>query len=627
MTKNLIIAFLICLLTLGLKAQDISQNLRQTLDTLSKEVPGLNEYVDFTLVNAPLTELLRAVAETHQLNVNLGHIPEIMITNNFTQVKVSDLILYICNEYEIEVRFVNNIFTFYHKEVPIIEKEMVFLDYNGNVSLDVQNKLLSDVAKDFTQKTGLNILVHQSAQNSMVNGFLQSVRPEKAIEIFAEANNLKIENKGDGIYQIELDMPVVDARNQNGYNRNSSSFKADLRGTQLNTFRKNGAPFVSLSCFRTPVADILKQVCDQFGLNYLLLAEPNGTMSCHLDSVSFEVFLNTALESSNLAYTVDHKNIFVIGEDKIGSLAQSIVYSFLNRSVEGVDEIIPQGLLSQVQIKPFKDLNALIITGSELPTARLLDFLKQIDRPVPNILIEVMVVEVRKGSSVKTGIKAFLGDSVPNTSGQLFSGVDLTLSSASFNRILNNLDSRGIMNLGRVTPKFYATVQAMEENNDLNIRSTPKLSTLNGHEATMTIGQSVYYLIETQNVTGGVNPIVTVTPRYEKVEANLDLKITPFVSDLEDVTMSIEAEFSDFISPQVKGAPPGNATRKFISKIRVKNEEMIVIGGLEEVSRSQTGSGIPFLSRIPLLKWLFSSKTKDKTDNKLLIFIKPTVVY
>ena len=98
-------------------------------------------------------------------------------------------------------------------------------------------------------------------------------------------------------------------------------------------------------------------------------------------------------------------------------------------------------------------------------------------------------------------------------------------------------------------------------------------------------------------------------------------------SDQEDVTLTIEAEFSDFISPDVKGAPPGNATRKFISKIRVKNEEMVVVGGLEEVSKSDIGSGVPLLSRIPIIKWLFSSRSKESTDSKLPIFVKPTIVY
>ena len=143
----------------------------------------------------------------------------------------------------------------------------------------------------------------------------------------------------------------------------------------------------------------------------------------------------------------------------------------------------------------------------------------------------------------------------------------------------------------------------------------------------MVIGESVYFKIETQNVTGGVNPIVTVTPRFEKVEANTLIKILPSVSGDEHITLDIEAEFSNFISPQVEGAPPGNASRQFVSQVRVLNEEMIVLGGLEESRKSKTRSGLPLISRIPGLSWLFSSRSDEKSDSKLVVFIKPTIVH
>jgi type IV pilus assembly protein PilQ len=54
---------------------------------------------------------------------------------------------------------------------------------------------------------------------------------------------------------------------------------------------------------------------------------------------------------------------------------------------------------------------------------------------------------------------------------------------------------------------------------------------------------------------------------------------------------------------------------------------MIMLGGLEENTIDHSGSGLPGLSRIPVLRWLFGSRTKKKTENKLTIFIKPTIIY
>jgi type IV pilus assembly protein PilQ len=54
---------------------------------------------------------------------------------------------------------------------------------------------------------------------------------------------------------------------------------------------------------------------------------------------------------------------------------------------------------------------------------------------------------------------------------------------------------------------------------------------------------------------------------------------------------------------------------------------MILLGGLETNSTTDSGSGIPFLNRIPIIKWFFSTRTRSKTNNKLAVFIRPTVIY
>jgi len=247
--------------------------------------------------------------------------------------------------------------------------------------------------------------------------------------------------------------------------------------------------------------------------------------------------------------------------------------------------------------------------------------------PLFPLLRALDFADIRKGYAISTGISAGLSDSTITTQGTVFPGLDLTLSSGSVNRFLGNLDRRGVINLGRVTPQFFATIQALEDNNVLNTRSTPQLSTLNGQTATLVIGEQVSFRIENQNITPGVNPIVSISPQFEDAEANLEIELKPFVSGNEDITLDIDAEFSTFTDPLVEGGPPGTSTRQFQSKIRVKNEEMIVLGGLEETRKSENNSGVPVLSRIPVLKWLFSSKSKNKSESKLVVFIKPTVIY
>ena len=95
----------------------------------------------------------------------------------------------------------------------------------------------------------------------------------------------------------------------------------------------------------------------------------------------------------------------------------------------------------------------------------------------------------------------------------------------------------------------------------------------------------------------------------------------------ENVTLTISVEKSSFLGRAGENAPPGKATQKFESLVRVKNGEMILLGGLDELKREDSGSGTPLLSRIPVIKWFFSSRKKGKNNSKLHIFIKPTVIY
>jgi type IV pilus assembly protein PilQ len=246
------------------------------------------------------------------------------------------------------------------------------------------------------------------------------------------------------------------------------------------------------------------------------------------------------------------------------------------------------------------------------------------DKLVPMVLIEVIILDVNKSSTITTGIKAGLNDTT-KTGGTILSGVDIALNSRTLNDIFSSLNGNGVVNIGKVSPSFYVSLKALEDNKNIKIRSTPKLSTLNGHPATMKIGQTQYYQIQTQNVIGSQNPQTLITQQFNQVNADLNIKIEPFVSGDNHVTLKVDVELSNFTAITTSGPPP-TSTRQFKSMIRIKNEEMVILGGLEEVEKSETGSGVPLLSRIPVIKWFFSSKSKTDRNSKLIVIVKPTIV-
>jgi len=117
-----------------------------------------------------------------------------------------------------------------------------------------------------------------------------------------------------------------------------------------------------------------------------------------------------------------------------------------------------------------------------------------------------------------------------------------------------------------------------------------------------------------------------VTQQFTPVEANLAIDIKPVVSGDEQVTLNIDVKISDFTDTPPIGPPP-TSNSKFRSIIRVRNQDMVVLGGLERTEKDESASGTPILSRIPILKWLFSNRKKGTIKTVSIIFIRPTIQY
>lgn len=610
------------------------EDIRVQLDVLSDSMAkGLDESANFSVSGLSIQAFLRTLAESHDLNIQVDPSINIILTNNFTSVRVKEIIYFLCQEYQLDIRFINSIMSFTKYQEPVAPKQqpvarklkIQFDPSTRAVSFDLTGDSLRAVVKEITRISDRNVVASGGSdiENKLVTGYIRGLPLENALDKLAYTNGLKLTRTKDDVF-------IFEANQTSSLPTNTFSAATNLNPQRIVAAQGDIVvkdSLITIDVINYPILEIINQVSSQLGINYIMFSEITGNTTAKVKRARYSEMLSFLFQGTN--YTFKKRDgVFLIGQRNQEGFRVSELVKLDFRTIEGVEKEIPSDMTKEVEIKILKELNSFILTGNKQKIDELVAFIRLIDQPVPNILIEVIVAEAQKSFSLQTGIKAFISsDSVPSTGGQVFPGLDLTLSSKSINSILEKLDSRGIVNLGRVTPNFYTTLQALETNNNIQIRSTPKLSTMNGNKANLTIGESQYYVEQTQNITGGVTPITSTTQRFNKVEANLSITISPVVSGNEHITLDILAEFSNFSAPTIQNAPPGNKTRKFESKIRVKNEEVIILGGLEQLSKTEGGSGVPLLSRIPVLKWLFSSKTKKKDDNRLIVFIKPTLVY
>ena len=293
-------------------------------------------------------------------------------------------------------------------------------------------------------------------------------------------------------------------------------------------------------------------------------------------------------------------------------------------------DLIPKKVTEGLAISIDTEQNAFLVNGNAQKIETFKAFLKIIDKPVPVILIEVMIIEVSNSNSVSTGLELGIGDSPTKDSGQLYPGTNgsFNLGAKGINKIIGGFNGFGSLNIGKVVPNLYAKIQAMESNGNLKIRSTPKLSTLNGHQATLSRGERSYYAVTRRDIIGSQNPQTTEIKNYYPIDADLSIGIRPLVSGDGNITLSINVLQSSFNGARIDPeAPPGINSREFNSTIRVKDKEVVILGGIEETSKNNSGAGVPFLARIPLIKYLFSKKTRTASKSKLSVLIKPTIIH
>ena len=172
-------------------------------------------------------------------------------------------------------------------------------------------------------------------------------------------------------------------------------------------------------------------------------------------------------------------------------------------------------------------------------------------------------------------------------------------------------------------------LQAVLSDTGTHVLQSPQIRSVDNQKATLKVGEKEPIASGSfQPGIGGVgiNPLVNTQFTFIDVGVNVDL--TPKVHDNGEVSMHVEVEISSVQSYVNLGgiSQPIIAQQKVIHDIRMKDGEVNLLGGLRQSQDSTTVSGIPGLSSMPVIKWLFSTKTVNKTSQELLIALIPHIV-
>jgi len=282
--------------------------------------------------------------------------------------------------------------------------------------------------------------------------------------------------------------------------------------------------------------------------------------------------------------------------------------------------------------------NALIIHAVKDDIAEMISLVEKLDRPTPQILIEANIVETSSDVARELGIQwgglYKTGDSwiTPgaNTTGVWEKTVDesVTPTSGAVANFPAELAGGTGLTLGYVTQNigdYILNVQlsALEEQGELNILSSPSITTLDNQKANNESGAEIPY--QTVDENGNIN--------IEWKTAALKLEVTPHVIEGEVLKLKIltakdEVDFSNTVGGGVGGAGgnPTVVTKKAETSLILYDGETTVIGGLTKKKDEASESGVPYLRKIPGLGFLFRGESKGEEMEDLLIFITPHIL-
>lgn len=712
---------IICIVCLFLFHLSIAQNsnrfdqIKNNLEALIADVPGLSQKVNINIKETSLSSFLLAVSEVHKVNISVDpSLNTIGIINNFSNVTVADLLVFLCKEYDLRIDFTGNIIAVKKFEKPIEKPKEKIIDvvyqYNNNLlSLNLKDDKLYDVFKKITDESGKNIVFSPGLENKLLTSYIKNTPFDDAVNKLALANNLIVSKTKDNFYLFES-LEDIGSYSQSQSNSNNPSPKPSkpLRSRKSNfyyTIIDADRKIIEVDFENTPIANVVYDIGNDLNIDMFISSplESAGNATVKAKNITFDELLTKLFESKNNAATSSNTNTNSgFSNPETGSSNE--IYSFfksgtiyyfglknqlvirniksiplMHRSIEILSDpiregrsagrtnfqngfqgnsqngsnfnsnqnqnsnsfsnnernssndilsIIPDEIKSGLDIKTDVELNSFIVSGPAENISRFENFIHYIDKEVPVVLIEVMILEASRSATLETGISAGIGDKPRTTGGTVFPNADITFGAQTLNNIINHFDGFGSLNIGKVVPNFYLSLKALETNGNIHIRSTPRLSTLNGHRAHLSIGETTYFVVTNQNFYGSQIPQTSEIKNYQPIDAELSLSIKPLVSGNGEITMDIKVIQSSFNGQKVdKDAPPGINSREFTSIIRVKDQDIIVLGGLEEKVKNDTGSGVPLLARIPIIKWLFSSRKREDSKKKLSVLIKPTVLY
>ena len=435
-----------------------------------------------------------------------------------------------------------------------------------------------------------------------------------------------------------------------GQTENARAFKAPISGDSSSSgssgFRFIGGiklpdKKITIEGNDIPLRPLIIGICHEFRLNYVLSSSVNGSATLHIRNIPLPDALLIILRAGNLGYSVKN-GILLIGPRS--SLKNSYIYYKINLKyiqaknvLADLTPVLPAG--AKAYASPHG--NSIFVYDIPSNIEKIKNIIKKIDVKKRVVLLNARIVDVTDNFVRNLGIAWSFS---PNSNNTIIStstfptGFSGATTSTAGSNTLNLSVGTAWQNFGILSAQLSLGQQLGWD----KVIASPSVSVISGQAATINSGVTLYYVAYTASggsssstpssgtgtPSGGTTVITQepVTSSLQTITLGLTLTVTPIVESKNSIMLNINVTNSqpDF-GQEVNGFPSVN-NKSVSTTVMVKNDSTLVIGGILYTDKSHSNNGIPILSTLPIIGYLFSSRQRSVSKEQLMVFISPKIV-
>ncbi len=564
--------------------------------------------LDFDQV--PIQDAIAALFRPFGVNVWVS--PDVggAITVYLADVQLGDAFQLLIKEGKLRYSYEDNIIKVYPvEEAQLYDTEVSFAD--GLLSLNFRAVPLRVGIAKIVEAARFNIVTDQGLSGTLT-GILAQVPFSPGLEALLSSNGFAVEFRDSIAYVTRFEdssAPRRYAAYEVGCD--SGAITLDVRNADLQRLVED----IALKC----------------GLQIVLYGTLTGNVTIKCVQTSIEDVLTLLFRGTQ--YTFKHeRDIYQFGSAQLEEMRTSRLIRLNHMVADDLIKIIPASISTKIAVTIVQGQNGFIATGPFGTIKELEQFVESFDRPQAQVLIEALVVDfstdyLREFSIIanNTG-KAALDAS----SERYYPEIQLNTTGKAADKSLQDIAGRlGVSNIGHLSDDFYVRLRALSQEGKANIRSRPIIAALNGHEASISIGTTQYYLLKSETIYTGSSstPTSQVSQRFETIKADISLKVTPWVTATGEIIVDIAPEFNTPQGQFDPDIPPTINHRTLHSTVRLLDGETIVLGGLVQSSEHTRIEKVPLLGEIPILGRIFQNRISTSVEAELMIFLTPKVYY